>query len=164
MKMPNDVIHPDLKLSQIHGGQFCGVRLPRSVPFFDCRLPEENIPDVRTPWGTILWGAERAAAAMEMISENCKFSHERNMRSVQFYFDARKSDENRREIARIVQGLRMDLAKVWKEYRWCKRHPAAPGAGGSAAFKPVFVALNNFGAGVWGDDREMVVGQFKHAG
>lgn len=160
MEQANDVIYPDLKLSEIHAGRFCSVRLPRSVPFFDCRIVDEDIRNVRTPWGTVLWSAERAAAALGMVTETCKYGHQRRLMGVQFYFDAREIEKNRGEVARIVQDLRNDLAKVWREYRWCKRHPSRNG-GGPAAFRPVFVELANFGAGVYGDDREMVVGQFR---
>ena len=90
MEQANDVIYPDLKLSEIHAGRFCSVRLPRSVPFFDCRIVDEDIRNVRTPWGTVLWSAERAAAALGMVTETCKYGHQRRLMGVQFYFDARE--------------------------------------------------------------------------
>lgn len=133
-------------------GRYFGVRLPRSVPFFDCRWPDVSSLPVRD--GRTLWSSERAAHSIGLIARNVTYPC-----SVQFYFDSRSEHETA-ETARVIRSSREQLAKQWKRYREAIRHPAQPGAGGSIAYKPTFVALCNYGISVGADDRNYVVGGF----
>ncbi len=79
--------------------------------------------------------------------------------STQFYFDSR-SEHMSHETARVIRSSRQQLAKQWRRYRSAVRNPAKPGAGGSVAYKPSFVALCNYGISVGADDRIRAVGSF----
>jgi len=146
------------KFGPVRDREFLSVRLPASVPFFDCRWPEEvELPKCQK--GFTLFGAERAIFfLMGGKRESYPFEFS-GMCHTSFYFDSRNSDM-KQEAARIVQGLRDDLARAWRQYRKALRNPAKPGDGGSVYHKPAFIELSNYGAGVYGFYNDYAVQRF----
>lgn len=132
-------------------GRILGVRIPRTVPFFDCRRPDADLLHAG-PDGRIRLGSDAAAAALAGEEAHAVV----HRRGIHFYFDARagaRVDDTRR----IVAGLRVQLARAWKDYRRALRNPAAPGEGGGVEYPPVGVALCNFGGSVLADLRRPAV-------
>jgi hypothetical protein len=132
-------------------GKYFGVKLPRSVPFFDCRWPNDK--ELPTVDGITLWSSERASLALGLRR------HTTYPCSIQFYFDSRHP-EMPHETARVIRSSRVQLARQWKAYRRGLRNPAKPGEGGSIAYKPAFVALCNYGISVGADERSAVTASF----
>jgi hypothetical protein len=145
------------------GGTFVGVRLPRSVPFFDCRDFEDcNIrADYGADYNPILYGSERAAFALglRVPARSYYDQFDTLSRGIQFYFDSRH-ENMASETARIVKSLRKALAELWRAYRKAKRNPAKPDSGGSVYYRPVAIELCNYGASVMADNRDFVVEGF----
>jgi hypothetical protein len=131
--------------------RFLGVRLPRSVPFFDCRQSDEDLfrPD---PDGRRRSGSERAALALGDPDYRVIVG----VRGLQINHDARdpaRLDETRS----VLQYLRRQLAETWRAYRRALRNPASPEEGGGVAYPPVAVALCNYGTSVLVDFRRPAV-------
>lgn len=134
----------------IHG-RFMGVRLPRSVPFFDCRQSDE---DLFRPGrdGRRRSGGELAALAMGDPDHRVIVS----VRGLHINHDAR--DPSRLDETRsVLRHLRGQLAETWRAYRRALRHPAGPDEGGGVAYPPAAVALCNYGTSVLVDFRRPAV-------
>ncbi|HEX8213081.1 MAG TPA: hypothetical protein VF584_23095 [Longimicrobium sp.] len=133
------------------GGTFCGVRLPRSVPFFDCRWdsarPEPRNPDT----GVIMWGTERAEFALgeRTAGSSTRFAHPAGTLT---HHDATEP-RHAHQTAEDVRRLRGMLARELWEYRKARLNPPGPGEGGGVVFRPVAVALTNFGSTILADPR-----------
>ncbi len=151
MNPPFDVV-PDQEVpAPMRGGTFFGVRLPRSVPFFDCRWDADR-PNPRNPHsGLIMWGTERAEFALgePRAGSSFRFAHPAGILT---HFDATEPRHAART-AEDVRRLRGMLAKEWAEYRRARSNLAGPEEGGGVVFKPVAVALTNFGSSILADRR-----------
>lgn len=136
------------------GGTFFGVRLPRSVPFFDCRWdgarPEPRNPDT----GLVMWGTERAELALgdRRAGSSTGFAHPAGILT---HYDATEP-RHAQHTAEDVRRLRAMLARQWSEYRGARRNPARPGDGGGVVFLPVAIAMTNFGSTILADRRVSV--------
>lgn len=132
-------------------GAFLGVRVPRTVPFFDCRESDEALFQ---PWagGRLRLGVDPAAAALGDPTSRAVVER----RGIHFAFDAREPGRAE-ETRRIVARLRVLLAEAWRAYRRALRNPAGPDEGGGVEYPPVAVALYNFGASVLADLRHPAV-------
>lgn len=143
------------------GGTFFGVRLPRSVPFFDCRWdgtrPEPRNPDT----GLVMWGTERAELALgdRSAGSSTRFAHPAGIRTD---YDATEP-RHARHTAEDVRRLRGMLARHWLEYRGARRNPARPGEGGGVVFLPVALAMTNHGASILADSHVSVTYRFGKA-
>jgi hypothetical protein len=132
-------------------GRFLGVRVPRTVPFFDCR---ESDQELFRPGADGRLRLSRDPAALALGDPGSRVVVPRQ--GIHFPFDARdprRLDETRR----IVAALRVQLARAWLAYRRALRHPAGPDEGGGVEYPPVAVALYNFGASVLADHRRPAV-------
>lgn len=132
-------------------GRFLGVRLPRSVPFFDCRQSDEDLfrPD---PDGRRRSGSERAALALGDPDYRVIVS----VRGLQINHDAR-NPARLHETRSVLRHLRGQLAETWRAYRRALRNPARADEGGGVAYPPVAVALCNYGTSVLVDFRRPAV-------
>lgn len=121
------------------GGTFCGVRLPRSVPFFDCRWDSAR-PEPRNPQtGLIMWGTERAEFALgkRTAGSSTRFAHPAGIIS---HYDATEP-RHAHQTAEDLRRLRGMLARELWEYRKARLNQADPDEGGGVVFRPVAVAL-----------------------
>lgn len=128
------------------GGRWSGARLPHSVPFFDCRWHDDR-PEPRNPnTGLILWGTERAEFA---LGDNLAGFSGRYVRpfGILTPYDTREP-RNAARVAEDVGRLRGMLERQWRAYRLARRHLAGRSEGGGVVFRPVAIALTNFGASV----------------
>ena len=154
METPFDAVPAEEVPAARRGGTFFGVRLPRSVPFFDCRW-DESRPGPRNPnTGLILWGTEAAefALADSRAGFTSRFTHPAGILT---HHDARLP-ANAHRTAEDVRRLRGMLARQWREYRDARRNQAHPGEGGGVVHKPVAVALTNFGSTILADAHTFV--------
>lgn len=134
------------------GGTFCGVRLPRSVLFFDCRW-DSSRPEPRNPHTRlIMWGTERAEFALgeRTAGSSTRFAHPAGILT---HHDATEP-RHAHQTADDVRRLRGMLARELCDYRKARLNPAGPDEGGGVVFRPVAVALTNFGSTILADPRE----------
>ena len=141
------------------GGHYFGVRLPRSVDFFDCRASEEmlctdayRVDKYGDGKPITLWSSERADWTLGIRSTSSA--------SLQFYFDSREP-QNAGNSARILQKLRAMLAEAWRAWRKARRRKARKGQGGGCVYRPRYVELANFGAGWRAAEGDYVVEHFE---
>lgn len=122
---------------------FMGVRI------FDCRLPEEVMPPI-TPWGESLWGSERAAWALG-LRKNWS-SWDRPILSLQLHQDLRTDPDAYRDAARrMVREFKARLAQFEAALNAPRVEDDVPQG---VLFRPLAVALCNFGATLIGDGQD----------
>lgn len=144
----------DVKFCQLYiGGEFAGVKLPKRVPFFDCRSPQGNEGTVRSPYGDIMWADERAAYALGLRPSRQE-NYATTPISTRIPADMRTCTPA--VLADAIRSLRKTLADQLKGYHRAKRRPARPGKGGVVFYRPVAVTLGNFGTAVLADTRTAV--------
>jgi hypothetical protein len=147
---PGDKV-PDCTLLK---NTFGGVRLPKTVRVYDTRQAN-NAPVVKriTNNGIALglWGSERAAFTEGIDSTSPQ--------SCTTYTDARTCQQS--ELARQMKSIRQSIAKMLVEYRRAKRNLAKSGDGGSCVYKPVFVAISNYGWSIHADRNNYLVASFR---
>lgn len=131
------------------GGSFAGVRLPTSVPFFDCRWPGDRDEPRSPTTGLVLWGSERAELALGNVEAGLVGRHAHPLGTITSW-DAGEERHAARTAAAVAH-LRSLLARAWRDYRAARRCPAAPGEGGSVAHRPAAIVLTNFGTTVLAD-------------
>lgn len=130
------------------GGQFFGVRLPRSVEFYDCRR-NEKAADPVTPWGQELYGAERPAYKKGMIQRN-NFCRMKDIVNHKVGFDT-LDPKNAEQTTNLIKEMRIELAKQWKLFRFAKRHLASVETNQTTVWEPQFMTLVNYGYDILGD-------------
>lgn len=136
-----------------HTQEWCGVLIPDWIRVFDCRCEDRNA-GIKTPWGSYLWGSERAAVDLGLRGEG--FYHDTTPLSCSTYIDARTAGD--KEVARQLQRALEDAEKFRAEY--LAAIPATPGDGGSCLYLPVAITISNYGWSIVADNRNYVVRAF----
>jgi hypothetical protein len=139
-------------------GTFAGVAIPAWLRVFDCRASDTDA-GARSPWGTSLYGSERAAVDIGLRTGNGEYNDTTPI-SCSTYIDARTADEA--EIARQLRDGLKEAAKLLAEFEAAKAKPAKPGDGGSCLYRPVAFCLSNYGWSIMSDAREKVVRAFNN--
>ncbi len=122
---------------------------------FDCRTSDEDAGCVKAPWGETLWGSERAAYSLGLRTSwmgddtvPVGLSGCPDLRRWPAQFD------------RVALDLVQQAKRLMKDYEGAKRNPAPDGAGGSVYYRPVAIAVCNFGGSVIADRRDFAVRRF----
>ena len=137
-------------------GTFAGVKIPAWLRVFDCRASDADA-GARSPWGTSLYGSERAAVDMGLRAPG--EYNDTTPISCSTYIDARTADEA--EIARQLRDGLKEAAKLLAEFEAAKASSKGkPANGGSCLYRPVAFCLSNYGWCVLSDAREKVVRAF----
>lgn len=148
----------DIKGCVLVSGSFAGVRVPKTVQFFDVRMAEgeEGTP---APWEyqrangesyrPLLWACERADVASGLKSKD--FDHATMGLSCNTYLDHRKCSDA--ALADMVRSIRRELASQLRRYRKAKQNPVSRDKGGSIRYRPALVAIANYGWSITGDRR-----------
>lgn len=134
-------------------GSLCGVRLPRRIPTFDCRIPEPVFPYLPSVGGRTLWSGERAAYALGLWHDH----HYAMPVSVQCYTDLRKL--LRAADVRDMRGLVARQLVQWRRNKRQYDRQTAAGwrpDGGGITYRPVCLEISNYGYSVLADKREAV--------
>jgi hypothetical protein len=99
-----------------------------------------------------MWGTERAEFALgeRTAGSSTRFAHPAG---IQTHYDATEPRHAQRT-AEDVRRLRGMLARELWEYRKARLNQAGPGEGGGVVFRPVAIALTNFGSTILADRRE----------
>lgn len=135
---------------------FLGVRFPDWLRVFDCRREREQVFSDPTPWGERIYC--RAAYALGLLN-GWTGNKDRHVSRIQFYFDAREL-ENREETVKVLKDLAKTAEEILKDYKNAEKRKAAPGQGGGVYYRPIAVALSNYGASVIADSESAVVKSF----
>lgn len=144
-----------MSYAQEVSGSWFGVKIPEWLRAFDCRASDDEIAP-KAPWGSCLWSSERAEVDLGLRSEHERFAT--SPRGCSTYVDARKADEQ--ELSRQVADMVKAASDMLREYVEAMAKQAPKGAGGSCLYRPVAVALCNYGWSVICDERTMIVRRF----
>jgi len=124
----------------------CGVHFPDTIPVFDCRW-EDSIPHPKDPSGSVtMWASERAEYALGLRSYKDGIYNAAIPVSIQGYWDTRdprSESEAARWLADMLERASEEMAK-WEALGedW---ENSDNGKGGTVFYKPVAIALSNYG-------------------
>lgn len=124
---------------------------------FDCRSPEDGVFSVKAPWGETLIGAEQAAYSMGLRTS--WMGNDTTPAGLSGCQDLRQSQS---QFERVARDLVQQAKRLMKDYEAAKRNPAPEGAGGSVYYRPVAIAISNFGGSVLADRRDFSVRCFSN--
>lgn len=134
-------------------GIWNGIKIPASIQVFDCRWPDAA-PTPRTEAGRTLWGSERAAYALRVRATYPVVC--------QAYEDFRQAPAAR--LAKALKDALDAFRSVRHAYQAALRQPAGPDEGGSVHcvhYRPVAVALNNYGWAIVADADQPITRPFQ---
>lgn len=125
---------------------------------FDCRTGEDEYEgQVKAPWGETLWGSERAAYSIGLRTG--WMGHDTTPLSTSGCPDLRTWPGQYEKVAR---NLVKEAKRLMKDYESALANPAPEGEGGSVFYRPVILAVCNFGGAVIADRRVFAVRRFMH--
>lgn len=125
-------------------------------PVFDCRSPEDDLLSFKAPWGETLCGPERAAYSLGL---RCGWDHhDTTPLSVSGCADLRRWPN---QFDRVSRDLVKEAQRLQREWDDARANPSAEGEGGSVFYKPVAIAVCNFGASIIADRRTSAVRRFR---
>jgi hypothetical protein len=122
------------------------------VPVFDCRWPE-HVACPRAPWGETLMGAEMAAVQLG-LRYGWSERFDTVTAGISHVPDTRADEATRRRLTRDLLEI---YASATFDYLDALARPPQPGAGGSLFYRPVAIAICNFGGSVIADLRMKAV-------
>lgn len=125
-----------------------GVKLPRTVRVFDCRVPEDMLFSYKTEWGTTPLGGERAQIVLGL--RGLGLWEATTPISMSGYPDLRDASEE--TLAEIAHKMVSVTREYRRYYRDALKHPA-DGQGGSVHYMPIALDLCNYGWGMICDRR-----------
>lgn len=129
-------------------------RMVDGVQVFDCRWPRDRAHP-RAPWGVTLFGAELAAVQLGLRAPGV---HSDTVPTgISHVPDTRVSPASFDKVERDILEL---FARCSADYVTALANPADPRDGGSVFYRPVAVAICNFGASVICDLRHRAVRRF----
>jgi len=129
-------------------------------PVYDVR-DWENIQPIRAHYGEALFAGEIVAYALGLrTGYGLDNWHDSRIVGLDWYFDAREP-QNAREFEECVQKLVRRFFEALREWEEAGKNPAPPGEGGACHYKPVAIAVSNFGGGIIGDRRTVRVRRFR---
>lgn len=148
---------------EIVGGMFLGLPIPTWLRVFDCRKPEGQ-EFVKAPWTYTLdgetftpslLGSETAAVDLGLRGEG--FHEDTTPISGSGYGDTRRSES---EALAAVKSMIESAHRLHKDWEDACRKPMSTN-GGSVVYKPVAIALCNYGWSVICDKRGYRVVEFR---
>jgi hypothetical protein len=130
-------------------------RIREHPPVYDIR--GDVVP--RAHYGESLWAGEVVTYALGLRTGYYEGPYAYIM-GLQWYFDAR-DPERQEEFQECIKDLVQKFHQALTEWEDALRDLAPPGEGGSVLYRPVAIAVSNFGGSVIGDTRTERVRRFR---
>lgn len=146
-------------------GSFAGKRLPKSVRFFDVRMPDgaegadadwqvsffDRAKGETVTYTPKLWSGERAEVALGLKGKDKDFGT--TPLHCNTYMNHRTASEI--FLGEAVANMRQGLARYLRRMRKAKRNPSTDG--GSVLYRPVGLVFANFGWSIVCDNRQKFI-------
>ena len=137
---------------EVKGSWWYGVELPAWLRAFDCRATDAEIAP-KSPWGTSLWGSERAEVDLGLRSDGVY--NATTPMSCSTYTDARRANDA--DLSKQVADMVKAATELYTEYQAAEHKP---GNGGSCLYCPVAIVMSNYGWSVVSDQRQCKIRPF----